>query len=187
METIKDQPMRILVDMDGVIADFDGEFLKRWRERYPGQFYVPFDQRTTFYVRDSYPEELKPLVTEILLEPGFFRDMMPMSGAKEALFEMDKLGIEVFICSSPLSIYRNCVLEKYEWVENVLGPDWVKRIVLTKDKTLITGDYLIDDKPDVTGLDTMPSWEHLIHDRPYNRGMNKRRLTWENWKVVLGL
>jgi hypothetical protein len=25
--------MRILMDMDDVLADFDGEFLRRWRER----------------------------------------------------------------------------------------------------------------------------------------------------------
>ncbi len=27
--------MRILVDMDGVIADYNQEFLQRWRTRYP--------------------------------------------------------------------------------------------------------------------------------------------------------
>jgi len=29
--------------MDGVIADFDGEFLKRWKERYPNKPHVPFE------------------------------------------------------------------------------------------------------------------------------------------------
>ena len=178
--------MRILVDMDGVIADYDGEFLKRWRERYPNRYYVPFKERNTFYIIDSYPEELKPLAVEILLEPTFFRDMMPMDGAKEALFEMEQMGHEVFICSSPLSTYKNCVLEKYEWVEKVLGPDWVRRIILTKDKTLVKGDYLIDDKPDISGVENSPNWEHILYDRPYNRNVKKRRLTWENWKEVLG-
>ncbi|HSO12547.1 MAG TPA: hypothetical protein VLT51_09245 [Anaerolineales bacterium] len=178
--------MRILVDMDGVISDFDGEFLKRWRERHPEKFFAPMEGRTTFYVKDSYPEELKPLVSEILLEPGFFRDMIAMEGAKEALFEMNQMGVEVFICSSPLSTYKNCVLEKYEWVENYLGLDWVKRIILTKDKTLVKANYLIDDKPEITGVENTPSWEHIVYDRPYNRGVNKRRLTWKNWKDVLG-
>lgn len=177
--------MRILVDMDGVIADFDGEFLKRWRERYPDKLYVPFKERRTFYVRDSYPNELKPLVTEILLEPDFFREMMPMDGAREALFEMQGMGLEVFICTSPFSTYKNCVLEKYEWMENHLGPDWIKYIILTKDKTIIKADYLIDDKPEITGMEKAPAWEHVLYDRPYNRGMNKRRLTWDNWKDVL--
>ena len=178
--------MRILVDMDGVISDFDGEFLKRWRERHPEKFYIPMEERTVFYVKDQYPDELKPLVSEILLEPGFFRNIMPMDGAKEALFEMDQMGIGVFICSSPLSVYTNCVLEKYEWVENYLGSSWVNRIIITKDKTLVKADYLIDDKPEITGVENPPSWEQILYDRPYNRDANKRRLTWRNWKDVLG-
>ena len=176
--------MRILIDMDGVIADFDGEFLKRWQERHPDKIYVPLTERTTFYVKQQYPDELKSLVSEIVLEPGFFRDMMPIDGGKEALFEMDRMGFEVFICTSPMSTYKNCVLEKFEWVDRVLGPQWVKRIILTKDKTLVKADYLIDDKPEITGVEDTPSWEHTLYDRPYNRGINKKRITWENWKNI---
>lgn len=177
--------MRILVDMDGVLSDFDGEFLKRWRERYPDKFFVPIEERTTFYVKEQYPDELKPLVSEIVWEPGFFRDMMPVDGGKEALDEMKSLGHEVFICTSPLSTYKNCVLEKFEWVDRVLGPDWVKRIIITKDKTLVKANYIIDDKPEITGVEKIPSWEHILYDCPYNKGVNKRRLTWKNWKTVL--
>jgi len=178
--------MRILIDMDGVIADFDGEFLKRWRERHPEKFFIPMAERTLFYVKDHYPQELKPLVMEILLESTFFRDMMPIDGAREALTEMDALGLEVFICTSPFSTYQNCVLEKYQWVEKTLGATWVDRIILTKDKTLVKGGYLIDDKPQITGVDA-PSWEHILYDRPYNQGGNKRRITWGTWKDVLGV
>jgi len=170
-----------------VLSDFDGEFLKRWRERYPDKLYVPFEERTDFYVRNSYPDELKHLVTEILLEPTFFRDMMPVDGGKDALFEMKKMGLEVFLCTSPLSTYKNCVLEKYEWVEKTLGADWVHRIVLTKDKTIVQGDILIDDKPVITGVENTPSWEHILYDCPYNREINRKRLTWNNWKEVLAI
>lgn len=179
--------MRILVDMDGVIADYDGEFLQRWRGRHPDKFYVPLEERTTFYVKDNYPAELQPLVAEILLEPGFFRDMQSVPGAKEALEEMRDKGLDVFICTSPLSAYQNCVLEKYEWVEKVLGPAWVKQIVLTKDKTLIKANFLIDDKPSITGAVDPPEWEHILYDRPYNRGVNKKRITWNNWREVIVL
>jgi len=39
------------------------------------------------------------------------------------------------------------VLEKYHWVEKYFERDFTKRLVLTKDKTIIHGDFLIDDKP----------------------------------------
>lgn len=177
--------MRILIDMDGVISDFDGEFLKRWQDRYPNKFFIPIDKRNTFYVKDSYPEELKPLVTEILLEKNFFRDMMPMEGGREALIEMESMELEVFICTSPLSYYKNCVLEKYEWVEENLGKHWIERIILTKDKTIVKGDMLIDDKPLITGVEKNIKWEHILYDRPYNKEISKRRITWSNWKEVI--
>lgn len=177
--------MRILVDMDGVIADYDTEFLQRWRIRHPEKFYIPIEQRTAFYVKDDYPEELKPLVTEILLDAGFFESMVPVPGGKEALCEMEANGLEVFICSSPFNAYTNCVLEKYKWVERFIGAEWVKKIILTKDKTLIKADFLIDDKPIITGVESNPSWEHILYDRTYNRHINKRRITWENWKDTL--
>ena len=99
--------------------------------------------------------------------------------------EMESMGLEVFICTSPLSNYQNCVLEKFEWVENHLGSKWVSRIILTKDKTLVKADYIIDDKPNITGVEESPSWEHILYDCPYNREINKRRITWANWKSIL--
>jgi 5'-nucleotidase len=177
--------MRILIDMDGVLADFDQEFLQRWKTRHPEKVFVPLEERKTFYIKDSYPEELKSLVDEILLEGSFFREMVPVSGAKEALHEMEASGFEMFICTSPLSTYGNCVLEKYEWVEKYLGPSWVRKIILTKDKTIVKADYLIDDKPEITGAEKIPSWEHILYDQPYNRDVKKKRITWRAWKEVI--
>jgi len=111
--------------------------------------------------------------------------MEPIEGSLETLREIEMLGISVFICTSPLSQYENCVVEKYRWVEKYLGKEWIGRIILTKDKTLIRGDYLIDDKPEITGSNN-PVWEHVLYERPYNQKVTgKRRLTWDNWKDIL--
>ena len=32
-----------------------------------------------------------------------------------------------------------------------MGKDWCNRMILTKDKTIVAGDLLFDDKPKITG------------------------------------
>ena len=69
-----------------------------------------------------------------------------------------------------MSYYYNCVLEKYQWVEAHFGYDWTKRVILTRDKTIVSGDILIDDKPEITGC-AMPPWQHVLYDRYRITGM----------------
>ena len=52
--------------------------------------------------------------------------------------------------------YLLCVCVQYAWVEKHLGHEFLEQIILTRDKTLITGDILIDDKPDILGKEFMP-------------------------------
>ena len=96
--------MRILADMDDVLAEFDRRFLEIWREKYPDKFYVPLEQRTTFYIMDQYPKELHALVQQIYLSSGFCLSLKPAEGGLEALAEMDRNGHEVFICTAPLGL-----------------------------------------------------------------------------------
>lgn len=178
--------MRILVDMDGVIVDFEAWFLARWQALHPDKPYIEIKNRTLFYVSDEYPIEYRKFVHAILQEKGFFENMPPVPGGIQALREMEQLGWEVFICTSPLIRYENCVVEKFAWVEKHLGAEWVGKLILTSDKTIIQGDFLIDDNPKITGAESNPTWEHLVYAQAYNRQVqNRRRLTWDNWKTVL--
>ncbi|MDP4039166.1 MAG: 5'-3'-deoxyribonucleotidase [Candidatus Pacearchaeota archaeon] len=177
--------MRILVDMDGVVADFEKGVLDTYRNRHPDKSFVPLEQRTSFYVKDNYPNELQPLVEEIYLAQGFYLNLPPIDGSLEALSELTSRGDEIYICTSPLLSNPFCVQEKYDWVINHLGKDWTKRMIVSKDKTIVHGDFLIDDKPEVKGVQ-QPSWEQILYSQPYNSQVNSmKRMTWRNWKSVI--
>ena len=119
--------MLILLDQDGVLADFEHGIAHGWQTRYGTP--VPLPQpRQNFYVRD---------------------DAAP---------------------------------------EEHLGFDWTARVMLTKDKTLVRGDILIDDKPEISGS-LSPVWQHWLYDAPYNRHINTpRRIRWQDpasWATLL--
>jgi len=176
--------MIILVDMDDVLVEFEKKIIELIIERYPEKKDLFKEERSNFKLTEEYPE-FKELIKEIESQKGLTENLEPVKGSEKALKEMRKLGHEVFICTSPLTNYKNNVSEKYKWVEKNFGEEWTKKIILTKDKTLIKGDILIDDNPEINGLKE-PEWEQVIFDRPYNRHIkNKKRLNWDNWKEVL--
>ncbi|OZI71920.1 5'-3'-deoxyribonucleotidase [Bordetella genomosp. 12] len=177
--------MLILLDQDGVLADFEHAFIDAWRQRHPDIEPVAFENRRSFHILEDYPPHLRAQAEAIYTAPGFIRNLPPVPGALEAVRELMALGMEVRICSSPLRQYDNCVLEKYQWIEHHLGRAATERLILTRDKTLVQGDLLIDDRPRIEGAQR-PRWQHVIYDAPYNRQETGRlRLTWQTWRNVL--
>ena len=113
------QPV-VLVDMDGTIADFDARVYALVTERHPEVKLPPFEQRV-YPLSRGVPGSQRPLVTALFKEAGFFRELAPIEGAVEALHQMVAEGINVRLCSSPLSSSPRCASEKIEWVVAHLG------------------------------------------------------------------
>jgi len=179
--------MIILIDQDGPLADYESGFSEIWKNQYPDEFFLPLSERHSMIIEDDYPEHLRDKIVSIQNEPNFYLNLKLISGSVDAIKIMLDLGHDVRICTAPARYYENCVLEKFQWVEKHLGRDFTKRIILTRDKTLIRGQLLIDDKPLVEGI-CKPEWEHILYDYPYNRQVaGKRRLDWGNWREVLGI
>ncbi|XP_005583077.1 5'(3')-deoxyribonucleotidase, mitochondrial isoform X7 [Macaca nemestrina] len=193
--------LRVLVDMDGVLADFEGGFLRKFRARFPDQPFIALEDRRGFWVSEQYGR-LRPGLSEkaisIWESKNFFFELEPLPGAVEAVKEMANLqNTDVFICTSPIKMFKYCPYEKYAWVEKHFGPDFLEQIVLTRDKTVVSADLLIDDRPDITGkwpaagAEPTPSWEHVLFTACHNQHLQlqppRRRLhSWaDDWKAIL--
>ena len=181
--------MILLVDMDGPLANWEQGFLDIWLREH--EEFIPLEDRRDFYVTTEVEQRWGPVAgaeaRSIAEAPGFYRDLPEVDGAADALNEMVEMGHTVRICTSPIFPWQHCVGEKFDWVDDHLGIDWVKRIVLTKDKTVVRGDVLIDDKPVITG-EVVPLWTHVHFDAPYNRHVTDGlRVRWTDgsWRTVI--
>lgn len=132
------------VDMDGVLANFDGGV-----------------GRPNF---DPDPPEM--------FVKGFFRNLKVMPGARAAISAILEMShIDLYIGSKPTTSNPHCASEKVEWIGEHF-PELLKKMLLICDKTLLRGDLLIDDDQKWKGFnglfihfnpeDSEKCWETIV-------------------------
>lgn len=184
--TSESHNMLILLDQDNVLADFESGFRRHWRNRF-GEDAPIEGKEHLFYIRDRLPEHLQAYAAELYGTVGFFESLPPVSGAVEAARALLAAGHDVRICTAPVNQYRYCAGEKIAWVEQHLGTEWTRRVIIAKDKTWVRGDILIDDKPNIEGT-LPPLWQHRLYDAPHNRHLDVPRIVWaqpDTWADLL--
>eukprot|EP00916_Digyalum_oweni_P003233 GHVL01005829.1.p1 GENE.GHVL01005829.1~~GHVL01005829.1.p1 ORF type:complete len:517 (+),score=92.39 GHVL01005829.1:422-1972(+) len=176
LEVMKDVRSKVfLIDMDNTLLDWDGEFLRRWSDN--GYSLNNFDRKLDFEIEKCFSENEVAKVMGVLAEDGFFEKLKPLPGAIESLGQLQAVPhVEVFLCTSPHPCSKNCAAEKIRWVQNNLPVEFHKRVIITYDKTLVFGDFLLDDKPSIRGVNNKPAWTHIVYSQPYNNGV----FTWAN-------
>lgn len=177
------QNLPILIDQDGVVADFVGglyHHLKQFLQ--PEEFAALPNGQTlkTFYIEDcvdtgdrALDAKLKSLINEAVNDvPDLFLSLPAMPGARQHLKLLQERaaeqGIDVLLCTAPHVENKNCHSNKAWWATRYLGPSWAKHMIMTHDKTLVQGLVLVDDKPAVTGR-LQPTWQHIVFDAAYNQ------------------
>lgn len=174
----------LLVDMDGVICDWQKRFDNGLRRGYPHIPVFPFEKVTSFKTQSFYDVKHKADIADMMNEPGFYAELEAIHGSVEALLALEAAGVTVYLCTAPYVTHKSCASEKMDWVERHLGARWLNKMIITSDKTMVIGDVLIDDKPNITGFLT-PGWHHVVFDAPYNRGMEPRLNVWDDIVDVL--
>ncbi len=170
----------VLCDMDGVFADLEGMVIRILRAEFPRVRIPTPEERNTFYLDEQIALEHRHLVKEIIARPGFFLSLKPVPGAIEGLRRIASIpDVNLAICTSPLQDPTYCVPEKYEWVERYLGPRFLSNMIMTRDKTVVEGDIMLEDNSCIKGVN-VPTWELILHHQMHNRASKKMRFTWDD-------
>ena len=112
----------LYADMDGVLCDFDKARDALLRED-PTQ---------------PYPQS----------NLEFWHELEPITGAIEAIKELEKL-YDIYILSTPSTSNLFSFTGKALWIKEHLGKPYLDKLILTPNKTLHIGDYLVDDRPEL--------------------------------------
>lgn len=170
--------MRVLLDMDGVLADFDDHLFEVTS-------HLPWssDQKAGLwrFATDgwhSHPDR-KELVREVrrtVEAPGWFASLPVLPGAKNGVAEIIDRGHTVWVVSKPLEANPTCASDKYAWIAEHF-PELAKNVILAPQKHLVSGDVLIDDAikaREAVRADWLP-----VHF-PYPHNAHQPGLYW-NW------
>lgn len=171
---------RLLVDLDSVTALLTPKWFRAIRNRF-GDGPDP-DQPAPVW--DIWRlSSAGHAVYDILREPGFFRDLPLVPGAREVIWRLHRRGHEiVWVTHAEEWNFA----DKLAWVEEHFP--FVPRVnfVATLRKELVEGDVLLDDAPHVIEAALRAGRMVVAMDYPYNRHLPCPRVSgWYEFEAVL--
>ena len=179
----------ILVDCDGVLASFTDAYLdlvydvtgKRIDPNEVTNFKI---NRSPFFVEleKTFPRLRQTIDRIITTDRHFVYSLALIDGAQDGLELLREAGHRVVCVTSPWAGSEFWHHERHDWLEDVMGFD-THNIIFASDKSLVHGDYLIDDK-----VENLAEWSRcdarrkpILFDAPYNRDSKfPRAHTWED-------
>lgn len=133
--------MRLLIDMDDVLADAVQRF-NEWYERDFGVRYTEADlQGTKLHL--IVPEEHRKIVKEYPHHPDFFKDLPVIANSRKVVEELHN-RFEVYIASAAME-FPYSLPHKVKWLDEHFPFIHWKRRIFCGDKSVLKGDVLIDD------------------------------------------
>lgn len=146
--------IRLGLDMDGVLFDFDSKIMDKFAE-----MGIQFTDVKEMSSAVEFDKSIKQRHREIYHVPGFFANLPPIKGAVNAYKYLKSLTdinnnkiFEIFIVSTPSFRNQTCCIDKINDLNKYFGPELLEKVFFCRDKTLVNLDILIDDKPEIRGF-----------------------------------
>jgi 5'(3')-deoxyribonucleotidase len=127
------------------------------------------------------PEEVGIKLREQMFNtPGFWHDQFPYRGSIQALRNLQN-KYSIYIATKP--IYNDiCINEKIDWLKVHLPFINQDNIIFCRDKSILSGDILVDDEP---GHLLKFTGKRILFIQPYNTDYVKSfNYCAGNWKEL---
>jgi len=163
--------MQILLDVDGVLADFIGAVCAETR--------IPREQITNYNIDSCMPKQESMIVRDAMLSKEFWTSLDPMPEATEATRKLCEDGHDIVVLTRP---YPGC----YGWVDARLwwldqNMPWIRpeNVIPTSRKELVRGDVHVNDC-----AAELERWYDVNTGKlaiTYAAAYNNGRFTWERF------
>jgi len=157
--------MRVLLDCDGVLADFIGGLCRDLTVRgYPRTE----KDITSWELKHSLPAEEQRECLSIMAVPGFCHALAWYEGAREFLAALVH-ETELHVLTAPFEGSSTWMTERKAWLGAHVSRDRV-HFIDGKWKHIVSGDVLVEDHPGNAAkwLDANPGGIAVLIDRPWN-------------------
>jgi 5'(3')-deoxyribonucleotidase len=161
----------VLLDVDGVIADFVQAYMDIVFE-VTGRRYDP-EKQTVYDIVTAC--ELTPAeharVQKYTHCTEFCRDdILPYEGAVETVRRIAEIA-DVYFVTAPFVDHETWVHDRSLWLKRYFGNELGGKAIFTEQKHLVRGDVFVDDKVSnaLTWSAECPDGSAIVWDRPYNR------------------
>jgi 5'-nucleotidase len=179
-------PIVLGVDLDGVCADYEGAF----RASVARQLTRAPDTMPPQTVMDAYSqwglsfEEFEDAHRRAVLDDRMFRNMEPLPGVSDALWELSDLGVWIRIITHRLIFnwaHETSAADTAAWLDQHKIP--YRDLCFIGDKPNVGADIYIDDSPgNIISLRDAGKTA-IVFDQPYNRDLPGPRAT--SWDDVV--
>lgn len=159
---------RVLIDVDGVIANFIDFYTCIVSETLKKEFTIT---KPLWDIGEAIglSEQEKNKVHSVLFSRGAALNIKPYDGAVEAVNEISEF-CDIYFVTAPLEESETWAHDRIKWLTNYFGQNLGGQYILTRDKFTVRGDIFIDDKTEniIEWKKNWPSCLPILWAHEYN-------------------